>query len=352
MQVGLALVGAVIGAGFASGREVMRFFAQYGPWGYVGAALAAAVMGLLALRLMGLAARSGMRSFGGLSGRLLGRAGGVAGAALFVGLLTVTGAAMLSGAGELAAIVLPIGPAYALGFVGMLLCALLVAWRGMGGLAACGGVLAPLCCCLYVLLIALPPAGEGVALAPVAHWQSIPMALSYAALNIALAAGLLCESGPGLSAGERKRAALLGGAVLGGLLLLAIVTLARGPGELRTAPLPMVALAAKLGKPGFYLSAAVLCLAMLSTLATMLRGLFMQMPAGWSGPVRWMLPCACCFGLGLLGFDSLVGTVYPALGWCAAALIVALCVRPLRVQQKSAILYNETGKRPRRCIHD
>ncbi|MCL2810387.1 MAG: hypothetical protein FWD25_00645 [Clostridia bacterium] len=342
IQVGLALVGAVIGAGFASGREVMRFFAQYGVWGYAGAALAAAAMGVLALRVMGLAARCGARSFGGLSRHLLGRFGGMAGGLLFVALLSVTGAAMLSGAGELAAIVLPIGPAYAVGYYGMLLCALLVAWRGMGGLAACGGVLVPLCCCLYVPLILLPAAGEGVALAPVAHWQAIPMALSYAALNIALAAGLLCESGPGLSGSGHRRAALTGGAVLGGLLLLAIITLERGPGELRTAPLPMVALAAKLGKPGFYLSAAVLCLAMLSTLATVLRGLFMQMPEGWSGPIRWMLPCACCFLLGLVGFDSLVGTVYPALGWCAAALIVALCVQPLRFQQKSAILHNET----------
>jgi len=54
----------------------------------------------------------------------------------------------------------------------------------------------------------------------------------------------------------------------------------------------------------------------------------------------------------LLGFDRLIGTVYPALGWCAAALIVALCAQPLRIQRKSAILYNETEKRPRRYTHD
>jgi len=326
-RVALALVGAVIGAGFASGREVMRFFVQYGGWGYAGAALAAAAMGALALRVMRLAAQSGARTFGDLSRNLLGNAGGAVGAALFVALLAATGAAMLSGAGELAAIVLPIGPAYAAGYYGMMLCALLVAWRGMGGLAACGGALVPLCCCLYVPLIALPAAAEGVVLPPVAHWQALPMALSYAALNIALAAGLLCESGPELDGGEQRRAALTGALALGSLLMLAVVTLRRGPGELRDAALPMVALAARLGKAGFYLVAGVLWLAMLSTLATALRGLFMQMPARWSASMRWIAPGGCCFALGLLGFDSLVGAVYPVLGWCAAGLIVALCVR-------------------------
>ena len=330
-RVALALVGAVIGAGFASGREVMRFFVQYGGWGYAGAALAAAAMGALALRVMRLAAQSGARTFGDLSRNLLGNAGGAVGAALFVALLAATGAAMLSGAGELAAIVLPIGPAYAAGYYGMMLCALLVAWRGMGGLAACGGALVPLCCCLYVPLIALPAAEKGVMLLPAAPWQAIPLALSYAALNIALAAGLLCESGPRLNVTEQRRAALTGAGVLGALLTLAIVTLDRGPGELRTAALPMVALAARLGKPGFYLSAAVLCMAMLSTLATALRSLYMQMPAGWSVAARWIAPAAGCFALGLLGFDDLIGAVYPALGWLAAVLIVALCVRKGRI---------------------
>ncbi|MCL2544842.1 MAG: hypothetical protein FWE77_02860 [Clostridia bacterium] len=327
VRVGLALAGAVIGAGFASGREVMRFFAQYGGWGYAGVALAAAAMGALALRIMGLAAAGGSRSFGGLCRSLLGRAGGAAGSALFVALLAVTGAAMLSGAGELAALVLPVGPAYALGYGGMLLCALCVALYGMNGLALCGGALVPLCCCLYVPLIALPPANEGVLLAPAAPWQAAPMALSYAALNIALAAGLLCESGPGLCPAERRGAALTGAGILGALLALAAVALGRGPGELRTAALPMVAFASRLGKAGFYLSAGVLGLAMLSTLATALRSLFLQMPAGWGERWRWAAPCAGCFALGLLGFDSLIGAVYPALGWCAAALIVALCIR-------------------------
>ncbi len=336
-QVAMALVGAVIGAGFASGREVMRFFAQYGAWSYAGVALAAVGMAALSLRIMRLAAECGSAdglgaaSFGKLCRCLLGPAGGMASTALFFALLVMTGAAMLSGAGELAAIVLPIGPAYGLGYCGMLLLALWVAWRGLGGLAFCGSLLVPLCCCLYAPLIWLPVADPGIALPPVAPaWQALPIALSYAALNVALSAGLLCESGCALRRGDQGRSVLLGAGCMGILLLLANVALLRGDADLRTAALPMVALASRMGKVGFYLSAGTLSMAMLTTLATALRSLFMQLPSRWSAAQRWAAAATACALLGLLGFSSLVGVVYPALGWCAALLIVALCTRKPR----------------------
>lgn len=333
-QVGLAVVGAVIGAGFASGREVMRFFTQYGSWAYAGVAVAALGMGILVWQLLRLSAEAGTDSFSVLCEKLLGKWGGRASTVLYGLMLAMSGAAMLSGAGELSAIVVPVRWAYPLGFGAMLLCALLIAQRGLGGLAWSSAVMIPLCVVFDGLLLQLP-VPQGIALSPPrAYWEVIPLAVGYAALNISLAAGLLCEAGPGLRAKERRGAAVISMFCLGGLLLLANAVLMPHAVSLRTHALPMVALASGLGTTGFYLSAVTLAMAMLTTMATTMRGLYLILPPSWSVGRRWGGSVAICALLGMVGFTQLVGTAYPALGWCAALLIVALCWRGKRVGKK------------------
>lgn len=39
-QIGSAFVGLIVGAGFASGQEVMQYFTSFGIWGTVGGLLA------------------------------------------------------------------------------------------------------------------------------------------------------------------------------------------------------------------------------------------------------------------------------------------------------------------------
>ena len=54
------LCGAVIGAGFASGREVASFFARFGGWSWLGVTAAVAVLGGACLLLMGHPGEGGM----------------------------------------------------------------------------------------------------------------------------------------------------------------------------------------------------------------------------------------------------------------------------------------------------
>lgn len=70
----LALLGGVIGAGFASGREIVRFFAAHGAMGFIAVAFAlAALLALFALLPIRLAAE-GQTGLSGLCGRTSGRA--------------------------------------------------------------------------------------------------------------------------------------------------------------------------------------------------------------------------------------------------------------------------------------
>lgn len=58
-QAALALAAAVIGAGFASGSEILRFFSAYGALSWAGCVLAACVLAALATAAALLAGRLG-----------------------------------------------------------------------------------------------------------------------------------------------------------------------------------------------------------------------------------------------------------------------------------------------------
>ena len=190
----LALLGGVIGAGFASGREIVRFFAAHGAMGFIAVAFAlAALLALFALLPIRLAAEGQTGLSGLCRARFGARVGGVCGALFFL-LSAVTGGAMLAACAELSALVWPIRHAYALGFaVTAVLAALLCAFETRG-LAVVGGAL---CGLLPILLIRLllsagraRPAfcrkGRRIAVLRAALDGAL-----YAALNAAMMAGAL-----------------------------------------------------------------------------------------------------------------------------------------------------------------
>ena len=104
----LALLSGVIGAGFASGREIVRFFAVHGAMAYAAAACAIAVLAFLFLRLCTQMTHAGCTSLDALCRVRFGqRLGGLC-ATLFLILCAVTGGAMLCALGELGALMLSV----------------------------------------------------------------------------------------------------------------------------------------------------------------------------------------------------------------------------------------------------
>lgn len=187
----LALLGGVIGAGFASGREIVRFFAAHGAMGLIAVAFAlAALLALFALLPIRLAAEGQTGLSGLCRARFGARVGGVCGALFFL-LSAVTGGAMLAACAELSALVWPIRHAYALGFaVTAVLAALLCAFETRG-LAVVGGALCGLLPILLIRLLLLPP-GEACFLPegpPDAVLRAALDGTLYAALNAAMMAG-------------------------------------------------------------------------------------------------------------------------------------------------------------------
>lgn len=281
------LLGAAVGAGLASGREIAAFFGRQGMWGFAGiAAAVAAMMALAPARLpQEWQGRWPERLWRGLRGLLL----------------AATGGAMLAGSGAVAAQVAGAGWISLPVMAGTLLLALILAGRDSPGLARLGRLLLLAMGALLLRTAMLPggsaPIPKGTPLAALA------MGAAYGGFNAALLQPLLDRAEEGACT---RRSLLRACALLAGLLCIGLALLLRhgGGGEA-----PFVALAARTGRGGQLLAALCLYLAALSTLSACLRGLGRGVGA---------LGVAAAAAL---GFSGVVDAVYPVLGaLCASAM--------------------------------
>ena len=318
LSCALALLSGVIGAGFASGREVAHFFAAHGRAAPAAVIAAGLALPLLLLRLCGQMERARARTlsalcrlrFGGRFGRLC--------AGLFALLSAVTGGAMLAACAELFALALPVRGAYAIGLFVSLPLGAYLARRGAAGLALPGAALCALLCVLLIRLCALPD-GEASFLPAGRTLRAAFDGLCYAALS----AAMLCSALPAimpLNSRRRARAGFLFGALFTLLLALASHTLLRSRQAALAQPLPFVALSRRLGKTGYWLCAGAMYAAALSTLCAMLTGLRSALRCGPLGAAL------LCLLFALLGFGPLVSRGYPVLGALCAALCALLCL--------------------------
>ena len=91
VSVALALLSGVVGAGFASGREIVRFFAMHGRMAFAAAVCALLMLHVLFLRLPAQLARYGAKTLPQLCVLRLGRRFGALCGGLFLLLSAITG---------------------------------------------------------------------------------------------------------------------------------------------------------------------------------------------------------------------------------------------------------------------
>ena len=100
---------------------------------------------------------------------------------------------------------------------------------------------------------------------------------------------------------------------MAGMLLLFNRVLLPHAAYLGETALPLVALLRVYGKAGFYLSAGVLYLAVLTTLMAVFRGGVMILK-GFGTPVPFWAGWVIAMGIALMGFEKIVAIAYPVLG--------------------------------------
>ena len=313
-----AILGCLVGAGFASGQEVLQFFTAFGPlYGALGAILCMAVLCPVAVRV--LAAPAGQKVLGGaVFQKLLGP--------VCFAVYTV----MLAGAGALLQTAIGLPPVW-----GRTLLCVLSLWTVLAGtdrLTRILGYLGPVIVAfaLVVGVAAIVTRPRGIAQAA-ALWPFLELpragrcwwltALNYGGYNAFLLVPLLQILRGQFASGKNAARSAGAGCLCFGVavLLLHLGLCSRLPAVYRSQT-PALLLVSALW-PGLYAAAAagVLLLAGVYTTAVpLLLGVCKPQK------MRYCLVAVAAWGCAALPFGTLVNCLYPLVGWLGLALAASL----------------------------
>lgn len=302
-----ALIACLIGAGFASGQEVLQFFTAYGPVrGLLGAALATGLLGG-ATALLLTRPSAGAPAAGGLDR---------AAPALLFGVYAL----MLAGAGAL------VQTGYGLpavwGRAGMLLATLFTVLAGLDRMTGLLGRAGPLIVA-FVLAVGAgtlleSPAGSPAPLPdpPARSWWMA--ALVYAGYNFYLLVPFLQAMGQTVT--ERtsaRRTAWAACGMFGAALLILHGGLTANPAVTGSSA-PAVALAGDLWPWAAWAALPVLLAGVYTTAAPLLFGVSERLGGSRKAAAGAALAGWVCSAL---PFQTLVGGLFPVIGWFGLAMI-------------------------------
>jgi uncharacterized membrane protein YkvI len=326
-QVAATYVGAVMGAGFASGQEIQQFFARFGQWGLVGILLSSALFSLMGWCMLDLQERWRVSSYPEFFEHLLGLNWGKYADVLVSVLLFVGMMAMISGSGAL--FYEYFGFSRWLGIV--LTCSViaLALWFRGEGVLWINTVLIPLkfIFCLGIaamaVFIAKSGDGEGIIIISnpfVKNWAF--SAILYVSFNLTLAMVVFASLGKDVQRTGARLGAVLGGIALGVFAFVIGAALLRFP-EVLGLEIPIVAVAGKLGDWPAFLYVIVLWLAMIT--AAIGNGFSLVSRVVDTGKVSYnhatLILLLLLLPIAGVRFSQIVQFVYPLFGYLGLAFM-------------------------------
>ena len=342
-QIAATYIGTVVGAGFASGQEVLKFFIAFGlggVWGIVAATLLFFFFGYAVLLLGNkLRAKSHLEVVRFTNGKGIGTViDGIITVFLFGAL-----AAMIAGAGAI--VNEQFGLSSQWGTVGMAAITLATVLAGTKGVVNAISTVVPFLL-FFVVLIALhsllfnPITNEEIVLAQnlqgtAPNW--LIAAINYASYNLVLAVAVL---GPvGAKAGSKRkcyRGALWGALGLGVGISCIYIALLTNIVDTSGLEVPMIAIASNLSNGIKILYAVILFAEVYTTAVGNLYGLVRRLSGKESPSFRMAAGLIIlAFGVSQFGFSNMIQYLYPAVGYGGLLFFAGiLCVW---VQKKNAI---------------
>ncbi|MBV7491345.1 MULTISPECIES: hypothetical protein [unclassified Pseudomonas] len=341
LKIAGAFVGVIVGAGFASGRELQMMFVDFGVWGLLGAVVSAALFTFLGMALAGMGSRLQARSHKDVVYALCGRYLGTFVDLMITFFMFAVTVVMLAGGGAL--LEQQFGIPAMFGSVAVTLIVVAIVCLDVQKVIGMIGAVTPLLILTAVAVALYGVATRGLSFgelnqlasqqdAGASHW--LLGALLYVSYNIVAGVPFLAIMG-GAAKSEKQAiwGGIFGGALLGLLMLVMSLGLLSRLDSVADLPMPMLSIATEVSPVLGLLMAVIIFLMIVNTAVGTLYSFSARLlPAGTRKfRVGSAAAGALAFVGSLVGFVNLVGQVYPLFGYLGFLLIGAVVVGWLRV---------------------
>lgn len=341
-QIGGAFIGVIVGAGFASGQEVLQFFTSFGIYGIIGSLLAMALFAFLGMNLTQLGSqlqtKSHQHAIRHICGKYLGPVVDVAITFFLFGVTVV----MFSGSGAI--FEQQFGIPGSVGNVLMAVLTIATVMLSVNKVISLISAFTPVLLLVVIIITVyslfnfdMTSAELAAATASAASSQAAPHWLLGAALYVSynLAAGAAMMTVMGGTVNDAKIAArggIIGGVGLGILILLINVSMLTQLKEIAAVPMPMLVLANNISPLIGGLMSIILLGMIYNTAVGMLYAFTARIVKPDSKKFKVSVGAfgAIAFASSFVGFVTLVGTVYPVMGYLGFTLIAAIVIAWVR----------------------
>ena len=331
LQIGGAFVGLIVGAGFASGQEILQYFTSFGTWGIIGAIVAALAFAFLGMTLAQLGSDLQTKSHKAVIYHIGGRYLGVILDVLITFFLFGVAVVMFAGAGSTFNQMFGIDPMVgSIIMVALTIGTLLLNVKNIINIIAVvtpylmGIIFVILIYSIFTMDITWSEANDIAQQQSAAAGNWLLGAALYVSYNIAAGAAMLIVMGGTVK--ERKVAGLggvFGGLMLGALILLINIAMFVKMDVIAGVDMPTLELAYRI-HPAVGILMSIALLGMMYNTAV---GMFYAFTVRFFAPEsKSFKPAVIFVGLvgfaaSLVGFTNLVGKVYSTMGYLGFALI-------------------------------
>ncbi len=326
--------GTVVGAGFASGQEVLQFFGYFGLRGILGLVLTTVLLAFFGYLILDLGRKLQANSHLPVVRYAGGKWAGTA--VDWIITLFLFGSLVTMSAGAGAIFKEQLGLPFWLGSLVMIVISLVTVLTGIAGVVTSISFVVPLLLVAVFAITLYTLTADYSALAsalrtyfnpgkaPAPFWPLT--ALLYASYNLVLSAAILAPLGNMSGPRQIKAGALLGGAGLGvGAAAIDLVLLTH-INRAANFEIPMLYVAGTISPLARTVYTLILLAEIYTTAVSSLYGFATRLAGPARARYRWITPTAgaVAFILAQFGFSNLVGTLFPAVGFAGLILLGSL----------------------------
>lgn len=337
-QIALMYIGALMGAGFASGKEMWQFFGVFGLEGLKGICVASAFLFVFGYLSVANAKMTDSADFGKLVCPVDHPKVTVVIGIIMSVFLWMAYLSMVSAGGAL--LEEQIGLHHAIGSVIYMLLAVLTAIKGFVQVSSRIQKVTPILVCGTLLICVYLLIRDGSAIGGEFEAQKSPLAQNWFSSAVAFVTYNLTAAVPILGNCQRhaewkhaKWGALTGAAALTTCITLLFLTTQTNPEIAKTVSLPMLGFAGTVIPQLRIVYACVLLIAIFGAATTCFYGITTVLPQ--KNRLLWVWVIALAgYGLSLFGFNNLVAVLYPIGGYFSMIFFAMMVVNFFRLKAK------------------